>query len=102
MILWHNPIKNTLQCAIYFCYFLSLPRCKNNLLSSKMIIFHSSMQCLVNVLKSLIEWEKSQQEARKQASSQLLEEVSQRDSVEMNRDNEPGNTMEAAISEVIN
>ncbi|KAF8388657.1 hypothetical protein HHK36_025337 [Tetracentron sinense] len=71
----------------------------------------SSLQCLVNVLKSLVDWEKSCRESEKQNKNTqpLEEEVLGRESVEMkSREDALGNfekakahksTMEAAISE---
>ncbi|XWS72348.1 hypothetical protein CRYUN_Cryun02cG0032400 [Craigia yunnanensis] len=70
----------------------------------------SSLQCLVNVLKSLVDWEKSRrQPERKRGGSQSLEEDSARESVEIkSREDVTSNfekakahksTMEAAISE---
>ncbi|XWS70147.1 hypothetical protein CRYUN_Cryun03dG0024100 [Craigia yunnanensis] len=70
----------------------------------------SSLQCLVNVLKSLVDWEKSRrQPERKREGSQSLEEDSARESVEIkSREDVTSNfekakahksTMEAAISE---
>ncbi|KAL9444940.1 hypothetical protein AB3S75_018020 [Citrus x aurantiifolia] len=71
----------------------------------------SSLQCLVNVLKSLVEWERSCRETKKknENSLSLAEEVNAKESVEIkSRDDVPDNfekakahksTMEAAISE---
>ncbi|XVF35229.1 hypothetical protein REPUB_Repub18cG0127500 [Reevesia pubescens] len=70
----------------------------------------SSLQCLVNVLKSLVDWEKSRrQPERKRGGSQSPEEDSGRESVEIkSREDVTSNfekakahksTMEAAISE---
>ncbi|ESR66169.1 hypothetical protein CICLE_v10007246mg [Citrus x clementina] len=71
----------------------------------------SSLQCLVNVLKSLVEWERSRRETKKknENSLSLAEEVNAKESVEIkSRDDVPDNfekakahksTMEAAISE---
>ncbi|XP_038699983.1 brefeldin A-inhibited guanine nucleotide-exchange protein 5-like isoform X2 [Tripterygium wilfordii] len=71
----------------------------------------SSLQCLVNVLKSLVDWERSCRDLEKQSkSSQSLEEdVSTRESIETKiREDGPNNfekakahksTVEAAISE---
>ncbi|KAH9804918.1 Brefeldin A-inhibited guanine nucleotide-exchange protein 5 [Citrus sinensis] len=73
----------------------------------------SSLQCLVNVLKSLVEWERSRRETKKknENSLSLAEEVNAKESVEIkSRDDVPDNfekakahksTMEAAISEVL-
>lgn len=71
----------------------------------------SSLQCLVNVLKSLVDWERSRRETEKknENSLSLAEEVNAKESVEIkSRDDVPDNfekakahksTMEAAISE---
>uniref|UniRef100_A0A5B6ZVK9 Putative brefeldin A-inhibited guanine nucleotide-exchange protein 5 n=1 Tax=Davidia involucrata TaxID=16924 RepID=A0A5B6ZVK9_DAVIN len=71
----------------------------------------SSLQCLVNVLKSLVDWEKSLREFEKQSKGKksFEEEVSARESDEIrSREDLPSNfekvkahksTMEAAISE---
>ncbi|KAM7505722.1 hypothetical protein LguiB_004626 [Lonicera macranthoides] len=70
----------------------------------------SSLQCLVSVVKSLVDWEKSRRESDKQrkASLSVEEEVSSRESDEVKGREEPNNfeklkahksTMEAAISE---
>ncbi|XP_038710906.1 brefeldin A-inhibited guanine nucleotide-exchange protein 5-like isoform X2 [Tripterygium wilfordii] len=79
--------------------------------SQSNLVKGSSLQCLVNVLKSLVEWEKSCRDLEKQSkSSQSLEEdVSTRESIEAKiRDDGPNNfekakthksTVEAAISE---
>ena len=69
------------------------------------------LQCLVNVLKSLVDWEISRREYEKKSNQSLAEEVHAKESVEVkSRDDMPDNfekakdhksTMEAAISEVI-
>ncbi|KAF5204476.1 Brefeldin a-inhibited guanine nucleotide-exchange protein [Thalictrum thalictroides] len=71
----------------------------------------SSLQCLVNVLKSLVDWEKSHREFEKQNGSTQFtdEDVSTKDSNELrNREEGPSNfekvkahksTVEAAVSE---
>lgn len=71
----------------------------------------SSLQCLVNVLKSLVDWEKSCRESEKHSKSaqSLEEEFSGRESAEIkSRENVPNNfekakahksTVEAAVSE---
>ncbi|KAL8204443.1 hypothetical protein R6Q57_010066 [Mikania cordata] len=72
----------------------------------------SSLQCLVNVLKSLVEWEKLRREAKQNIDKQSIhEEVSSVDSKEDNNNGLANNfekvkaqksTIEAAISEVLN
>ncbi|KAL5850725.1 hypothetical protein ACOSQ4_008738 [Xanthoceras sorbifolium] len=69
----------------------------------------SSLQCLVNVLKSLVDWEISRRECEKKGSQSLAVEDNAKESVEVkSRDDMPDNfekakahksTMEAAISE---
>ncbi|KAI9192745.1 hypothetical protein LWI28_027306 [Acer negundo] len=69
----------------------------------------SSLQCLVNVLKSLVDWDISRREYEKKSNQSLAEEVNAKESVEeKNRDDMPDNfekakahksTMEAVISE---
>lgn len=77
-----------------------------------MMVFDSSnlctsiLQCLVNVLKSLVDWEKARRESKEQDN---LDDVSDRESSEMNKmDDVPRNfekakahksSLEAAISE---
>ncbi|KAK1568405.1 hypothetical protein Q3G72_024051 [Acer saccharum] len=69
----------------------------------------SSLQCLVNVLKSLVDWDISRREYEKKSNQSLAEEVNSKESVEeKSRDDMPDNfekakahksTMEAVISE---
>ncbi|PWA80365.1 sec7 domain-containing protein [Artemisia annua] len=70
----------------------------------------SSLQCLVNVLKSLVDWEKLRRDAKLNKVKQSIhEDVPLEDSEEMNSNDEANNfekakaqksTMEAAISEI--
>ncbi|KAK2645141.1 hypothetical protein Ddye_020336 [Dipteronia dyeriana] len=69
----------------------------------------SSLQCLVNVLKSLVDWDISRREYEKKSNQSLAEEVNAKESAEeKSRDDMPDNfekakahksTMEAVISE---
>ncbi|XP_034700058.1 brefeldin A-inhibited guanine nucleotide-exchange protein 5 isoform X2 [Vitis riparia] len=69
----------------------------------------SSLQCLVNVLKSLVDWERSHRDKHRKSTQSPEEELSARESVEIkSREDMPNNferakahksTMEAAISE---
>lgn len=76
-----------------------------------MMVFDSSnlctsiLQCLVNVLKSLVDWEKARKESKEQNN---LDGVSDRESLEMKKEDVPSNfekakahksSLEAAISE---
>ena len=74
------------------------------------ILIVLSLQCLVNVLKSLVDWDISRREYEKKSNQSLAEEVNSKESEEKSRDDMPDNfekakahksTMEAVISEVI-
>lgn len=78
-------------------------------LSQTTSIKGSSLQCLVNVLKSLVDWEKSQRKLDKESNNTTsLDEVSTRESIEVKGGEDTSNfekakahksTMEAVISE---
>lgn len=76
-----------------------------------MIFVSLPFQCLVNVLKSLVEWEKSHRELDKNGKSSQSTEGEASESVEVNKENVTINfekakahksTLEAVISEVVN